>query len=172
MIYMYWWKLVLNELHIYLDRISAFQGDEFVRQALENGMDLREYALQIEQERESVQRDLENDCKYFKMYNSIVWICVFYVDVHWETLCIFLKDVQQIQSFVDLHSEIQVQPPNTNRNRVIVYLDRQNIYIYIYIYIYTIYSKKIVIFFSYHIELWWSTWKDGRVTKCFSKWFG
>ncbi|KAI7852962.1 Sac2 family-domain-containing protein [Circinella umbellata] len=59
------------------DRISAFQEDEFVRQALENGMDLREYALQIEQEREAVQRDLENDY------------------------------VQQIRSFVDLHSEIQ-----------------------------------------------------------------
>ncbi|KAI9497981.1 Sac2 family-domain-containing protein [Zychaea mexicana] len=59
------------------DRISAFQEDAFVREALEKGMDLREYALQIEEERESVQRDLENDY------------------------------VQQIRSFVELHSEVQ-----------------------------------------------------------------
>ena len=58
-------KLTFIKLHICLDRISAFQEDEFVRQALENGMDLREYALQIEQEREAVQRDLENDCKHY-----------------------------------------------------------------------------------------------------------
>lgn len=33
-------------------------------QALENEMDLREYAKQIAQEKMSVQRDLENNCKY------------------------------------------------------------------------------------------------------------
>ncbi|KAL1934757.1 hypothetical protein VTP01DRAFT_6939 [Rhizomucor pusillus] len=59
------------------DRISAFQEDEFVRQALENDMDLREYARQIEQERHTVQKDLENDY------------------------------MRQIQSFVNLHNEIQ-----------------------------------------------------------------
>lgn len=46
----------------YVDRISAFQEDEFVRQALESGMDLREYARKIEQERQNVQKELEFDC--------------------------------------------------------------------------------------------------------------
>ncbi|KAG0172911.1 hypothetical protein DFQ30_009374 [Apophysomyces sp. BC1015] len=59
------------------DRISAFQEDEFVSQALENGMDLREYARQIDQEKASMQRQLENDY------------------------------IQQIESFVDLHAEIE-----------------------------------------------------------------
>ncbi|KAF7727175.1 hypothetical protein EC973_007950 [Apophysomyces ossiformis] len=59
------------------DRISAFQEDEFVSQALENGMDLREYARQIEDEKASMQKQLENDY------------------------------VQHVQSFVDLHSEIE-----------------------------------------------------------------
>lgn len=47
-----------------VDHISAFKEDEFVRQALEQGMDLREYAQQIEQERSEVQRDIENDRMY------------------------------------------------------------------------------------------------------------
>ncbi|SAL98829.1 hypothetical protein [Absidia glauca] len=59
------------------DRISAFQEDEFVRQALEKGMDLREYARDIERQKELAQRNLENDY------------------------------VQNIESFVDLHSEIK-----------------------------------------------------------------
>ncbi|CAO3607343.1 unnamed protein product [Cunninghamella echinulata] len=59
------------------DRISAFQEDEFVRQALEKGIDLREYAREIEQQKGLVQKDLENDY------------------------------VQHIESFVDLHSEIR-----------------------------------------------------------------
>ncbi|KAI9322660.1 Sac2 family-domain-containing protein [Dichotomocladium elegans] len=59
------------------DHISAFQEDEFVRQALENGMDLREYARQIDKERQSIQRDLENDY------------------------------AEHVQSFIDLHNEIQ-----------------------------------------------------------------
>jgi len=42
----------------------AFQEDEIVSQALENEMDLREYAKQIAQEKTSVQRNLENNCKY------------------------------------------------------------------------------------------------------------
>lgn len=46
-----------------VDHISAFKEDEFVRQALEQGMDLREYAQQIEHERSEVQRDIENDRK-------------------------------------------------------------------------------------------------------------
>lgn len=32
-------------------------------QALENEMDLREYVQQIESEKKSVQRELENNCK-------------------------------------------------------------------------------------------------------------
>ncbi|KAL0095828.1 Sac2 family-domain-containing protein [Phycomyces blakesleeanus] len=59
------------------DRISAFQEDAFVSQALESGMDLREYARQVNQQKENVQRDLENDY------------------------------AQQVQSFVDLHFEIE-----------------------------------------------------------------
>lgn len=46
-----------------IDQILAFQEDEIVSQALENEMDLREYAKQIAQEKASVQRDLENNCK-------------------------------------------------------------------------------------------------------------
>lgn len=41
----------------------AFQEDEIVSQALENEMDLREYAKQIAEEKISVQRDLENNCE-------------------------------------------------------------------------------------------------------------
>ncbi|ORZ14245.1 Sac2 family-domain-containing protein [Absidia repens] len=59
------------------DRISAFQEDEFVRQALEKGVDLREYAQEIEQQKELVQRNLENDY------------------------------LQNIEAFVDLHAEIK-----------------------------------------------------------------
>lgn len=49
---------------MWIDHISAFKEDEFVRQALEQGMDLREYAQQIAQNRIEVQRDIENDRKY------------------------------------------------------------------------------------------------------------
>ncbi|GAA5797571.1 Sac2 family-domain-containing protein [Helicostylum pulchrum] len=59
------------------DHLLAFQEDEIVSQALENEMDLREYAKQIAQEKISVQRDLENNY------------------------------LEHIQSFVDLHTEIQ-----------------------------------------------------------------
>ncbi|KAG2196701.1 hypothetical protein INT47_009611 [Mucor saturninus] len=59
------------------DQLSAFQEDEIVSQALENEMDLREYAKQIAQEKISVQRDLENNY------------------------------LEHVQSFVDLHTEIQ-----------------------------------------------------------------
>ncbi|KAI8388434.1 Sac2 family-domain-containing protein [Radiomyces spectabilis] len=68
------YKMTLDEVD---DRISAFKEDEFVSQALENGMDLREYALQIEKERASVQKQLENDY------------------------------VARTQTFVDLHAEIE-----------------------------------------------------------------
>jgi len=46
------------------DRISAFQEDEFVKDALEKGMDLRQYALQVEDEMQEMQSEYENDCKY------------------------------------------------------------------------------------------------------------
>lgn len=46
-----------------IDQLLAFQEDEIVSQALENEMDLREYAKQIAEEKISVQRDLENNCK-------------------------------------------------------------------------------------------------------------
>ncbi|CAO0801830.1 unnamed protein product [Mucor circinelloides] len=59
------------------DQILAFQEDEIVSQALENEMDLREYAKQIAQEKTSVQRNLENNY------------------------------IEHVQSFVDLHAEIQ-----------------------------------------------------------------
>ncbi|CAO3639266.1 unnamed protein product [Mucor fragilis] len=59
------------------DQIVAFQEDEIVSQALENEMDLREYAKQIAQEKTAVQRDLENNY------------------------------IEHVQSFVDLHAEIQ-----------------------------------------------------------------
>ncbi|KAI8646533.1 Sac2 family-domain-containing protein [Parasitella parasitica] len=59
------------------DQILAFQEDKIVSQALENEMDLREYARQIAQEKASVQRDLENNY------------------------------LEHVQSFVDLHTEIQ-----------------------------------------------------------------
>ncbi|KAI8086031.1 Sac2 family-domain-containing protein [Halteromyces radiatus] len=59
------------------DRISTLQEDDFVREILEKGMDLREYAQEIEQEKELMQRSLENDY------------------------------LQNIESFVDLHSEIR-----------------------------------------------------------------
>ncbi|KAG2196301.1 hypothetical protein INT46_008385 [Mucor plumbeus] len=59
------------------DQILAFQEDEIVSQALENEMDLREYAKQIAHEKISVQRDLENNY------------------------------LEHVQSFVDLHLEIQ-----------------------------------------------------------------
>ncbi|KAK4512283.1 DNA repair protein rad52 [Mucor velutinosus] len=59
------------------DQMVAFQEDEIVSQALENEMDLREYAKQIAQEKTSVQRDLENNY------------------------------IEHVQSFVDLHAEIQ-----------------------------------------------------------------
>jgi vacuolar protein sorting-associated protein 52 len=45
------------------DRISAFQEDEFVKDALEKGMDLRQYALQVENEMQEMQSEYENDCK-------------------------------------------------------------------------------------------------------------
>jgi hypothetical protein len=44
--------------------LLAFQEDDIVSQALENEMDLREYAKQISEEKISVQRDLENNCKF------------------------------------------------------------------------------------------------------------
>ncbi|KAI8091254.1 Sac2 family-domain-containing protein [Gilbertella persicaria] len=59
------------------DQILAFQEDAIVSQALENEMDLREYARQIAQEKIAVQRDLENNY------------------------------LQHVASFVDLHSQIQ-----------------------------------------------------------------
>ncbi|KAG2187646.1 hypothetical protein INT44_005336 [Umbelopsis vinacea] len=43
------------------DRISAFQEDEFVKDALEKGMDLRQYALQVENEMQEMQSEYEND---------------------------------------------------------------------------------------------------------------
>ena len=47
------------------DRISAFQEDEFVKDALEKGMDLRQYARQVENEMQELQSEHENDCKLY-----------------------------------------------------------------------------------------------------------
>ncbi|KAG0043050.1 Vacuolar protein sorting-associated protein 52 [Gryganskiella cystojenkinii] len=58
------------------DRISEFQEDEFVKQALAKGMDLREYAHHIESELDIVGQDHEDDY------------------------------VHQSQAFVDLHGQI------------------------------------------------------------------
>ncbi|KAI7868117.1 Sac2 family-domain-containing protein [Spinellus fusiger] len=55
----------------------AFKEDAFVSQALETGIDLREYVQQVQEEKEQVQRELEQDY------------------------------AQQAQSFVDLHYEIE-----------------------------------------------------------------
>lgn len=65
-------------------------------------MDLREYAKQIAQEKISVQRDLENNCKYF-FTKKDVCINLFY-DI----------DLEHVQSFVDLHTEIQVNYEKDN----------------------------------------------------------
>lgn len=59
-------KAEINERFETIDQLLAFQEDEIVGQALENEMDLREYAKQIAQEKISVQRDLENNCKRSK----------------------------------------------------------------------------------------------------------
>ncbi|ORX50460.1 Vps52-domain-containing protein [Hesseltinella vesiculosa] len=59
------------------DRILAFQEDEFVREALEKGVDLREYAREIGEQRVSLQRSLEKN----------------YLD--------------HMQTFLDLHNEIK-----------------------------------------------------------------
>ncbi|GJJ69334.1 vacuolar protein sorting-associated protein 52 [Entomortierella parvispora] len=59
------------------DRISEFQEDEFVKQALAKGMDLREYAHHIESELDIVGQDHEDDY------------------------------VHQSQAFVDLHGQIK-----------------------------------------------------------------
>ncbi|KAI8968291.1 Sac2 family-domain-containing protein [Mycotypha africana] len=59
------------------DQFSAFQEDDIVKQALENEMDLREYAKQIADEKAAAQRDVENNY------------------------------LEHIQSFVDLHTQIQ-----------------------------------------------------------------
>ncbi|KAF9968824.1 Vacuolar protein sorting-associated protein 52 [Actinomortierella ambigua] len=59
------------------DRISEFQEDEFVQQALAKGMDLREYAHHIESELDIVGQDHEDDY------------------------------IHQSQAFVDLHGHIQ-----------------------------------------------------------------
>ncbi|KAI8602883.1 Sac2 family-domain-containing protein [Dissophora ornata] len=59
------------------DRISEFQEDEFVKQALAKGMDLREYAHHIESELDLVGQDHEDDYVY------------------------------QSQAFVDLHGQIK-----------------------------------------------------------------
>lgn len=53
----------INLFFWFVDHLLAFQEDEIVSQALENEMDLREYAKQVAQEKISVQRDLENNCK-------------------------------------------------------------------------------------------------------------
>ncbi|KAF8979577.1 Vacuolar protein sorting-associated protein 52 [Entomortierella lignicola] len=59
------------------DRISEFQEDEFVKQALAKGMDLREYAHHIESELDLVGQDHEDDY------------------------------IHQSQAFVDLHGQIK-----------------------------------------------------------------
>ncbi|KAG0004561.1 Histone acetyltransferase kat2b [Modicella reniformis] len=59
------------------DRISEFQEDEFVKQALAKGMDLREYAHHIESELDTVGQDHEDDY------------------------------ILQSQAFVDLHGQIK-----------------------------------------------------------------
>ncbi|KAF9425518.1 Vacuolar protein sorting-associated protein 52 [Podila epigama] len=59
------------------DRISEFQDDEFVKQALAKGMDLREYAHHIESELDIVGQDHEDDY------------------------------IHQSQAFVDLHGQIK-----------------------------------------------------------------
>jgi hypothetical protein len=49
-----------------------------VSQALENEMDLREYAKQIAEEKISVQRDLENNCeKHYSLDIIAVLTCYF-----------------------------------------------------------------------------------------------
>ncbi|KAI7822860.1 Sac2 family-domain-containing protein [Gamsiella multidivaricata] len=60
-----------------IDRISEFQEDEFVKQALAKGMDLREYAHHIESELDIVGQDHEDDY------------------------------IHQSQAFVDLHGQIK-----------------------------------------------------------------
>jgi hypothetical protein len=55
-----------------IDQLLAFQEDDIVSQALENEMDLREYAKQIAEEKISVQRDLENNCKF--VFRYMYWV--------------------------------------------------------------------------------------------------
>ncbi|KAI8073158.1 Sac2 family-domain-containing protein [Gongronella butleri] len=59
------------------DRILAFQEDEFVREALKKGVDLREYVREIDMQRESLQSSLEQDY------------------------------VEHMDTFLDLHAEIK-----------------------------------------------------------------
>lgn len=58
-----WATIFLILLDLRTDRISAFQEDEFVKDALEKGMDLRQYARQVASEMQEMQSEHENDCK-------------------------------------------------------------------------------------------------------------
>ncbi|CAG8555092.1 11996_t:CDS:2, partial [Racocetra fulgida] len=56
------WEISFDEVD---DHISEFQEDEFVREAFAKGMDLREYARNIEKELSVIEREHEIDCGLF-----------------------------------------------------------------------------------------------------------
>ncbi|RUP47316.1 hypothetical protein BC936DRAFT_145867 [Jimgerdemannia flammicorona] len=102
------------------DRISAFQEDEFVQEAFAKGMDLREYARQIESELGEIEEAHELD--YTKQIRSFIDLhgqiqsCDQILGTMEELLSVFQSDLGnisgEIQSLQERSSEMNIKLRN------------------------------------------------------------
>ncbi|CAG8435701.1 6209_t:CDS:10 [Diversispora eburnea] len=85
------WEISFDEVD---DHISEFQEDEFVREAFDKGMDLREYARNIEKELSIIEKDHEAD--YIKEAKGFT--CDQILETMENMLSVFQKDLGNIST--------------------------------------------------------------------------
>ncbi|KAG0316787.1 Vacuolar protein sorting-associated protein 52 [Dissophora globulifera] len=106
------------------DRISEFQEDEFVKQALAKGMDLREYAHHIESELDLVGQDHEDDYIYqsqaFVDLHGQIKSCDEILETMENLLSIFQTDLGNISSEIQTLQSKSVSMSIQLKNRMAV----------------------------------------------------
>ncbi|RHZ76011.1 hypothetical protein Glove_208g104 [Diversispora epigaea] len=93
------WEISFDEVD---DHISEFQEDEFVREAFDKGMDLREYARNIEKELSIIEKDHEVDyvkqAKEFVELHNQIQTCDQILETMENMLSVFQKDLGNIST--------------------------------------------------------------------------
>lgn len=74
--------------------LNAFQQDELVQKAIQEGVDLREYSKHIEDDLRKIETQSIDDCKYY--YNGIC-----------ECFVTQILDLEESERLADLHVQLQ-----------------------------------------------------------------